>query len=304
MASFIYYAVLTLVGFLVASLLVFNSLVLLIRAIAKRNVRVQTIGGLLSHMAMGIILVGLIGSSVYSYKTEGYLAQRIPETASGLHSMVNNNAPVTFYVKNYALTFVSEESEPLENGDEILYTITLDVSHNGVHVGQVKPQITEVLSAVQTTGKEQFLLHPSVLSMPTEDLFVVFGGVDRLTGYFWLDVRVTPLIWYVWVGFALLMLGTAIAAFGRRESKPRVGVQAAGGGKLDGALGCSGDESSDDESSGDVSSDDESDDDNALGDDDESDDNNALENEDESDGDDALGDDDELDDKNEKQGKK
>ena len=32
-----------------------------------------------------------------------------------------------------------------------------------------------------------------------------------------MDVRVNPLVSFAWVGFALLMLGTAIALFGRRK---------------------------------------------------------------------------------------
>ena len=33
-----------------------------------------------------------------------------------------------------------------------------------------------------------------------------------------MDVRVNPLITFVWVGFGLLMLGTAVATFGRRKA--------------------------------------------------------------------------------------
>ncbi|MCL2807030.1 MAG: cytochrome c biogenesis protein CcsA [Coriobacteriia bacterium] len=225
MAVFLYYAAMTLVGFFIASLLFFNSLVLLVRAIAKRNLRVQTIGGCIAHLSMGIILVGLIGSSVYTFKTEGYLANPSPNPhaaeAGNPHSIMGSGAKETFLIKNYALTFVSEDVEHLDNGDEIRHTLTLSVEKNGEFLGYVRPQITEVLSAKQLSGKEQNLLHPSVLSRPGEDLFVVFGGIDPMSGNFWLDVRVTPLIWYVWLGFGLLMLGTAIAAFGVRNGKKK-----------------------------------------------------------------------------------
>ena len=62
---------------------------------------------------------------------------------------------------------------------------------------------------------QQQKLLASVISFPQEDLFVVYRGVNEL-GEFAMDVRVNPLISLVWVGFFLLMAGTAISTFGRR----------------------------------------------------------------------------------------
>ena len=52
--------------------------------------------------------------------------------------------------------------------------------------------------------------------MPDHDLFVVFQGLNALGDYS-LDVRVNPLIGLVWLGFALLMIGTTIGALARRK---------------------------------------------------------------------------------------
>ena len=49
-----------------------------------------------------------------------------------------------------------------------------------------------------------------------EDLFVVYRGVND-AGQLSMDVRVNPLISWVWVGFAMLVIGTGLGAFGRRK---------------------------------------------------------------------------------------
>lgn len=197
---FWYYFLLTLLGFLAASLLFFNALVMLVRAIAKRNLRVQTIGGFVAHMAIGLILIGLIGSSMYVYERSGYMPY---DEEAGV-------ATDTFVAKNYTLNFVSSSIEQADNGDDVLYSVTFDVERNGEQAGQITPSV----QLVQST--QQQMLHAAVLSLPTEDLFVVYNGVNS-EGAFSLNVRINPLISFVWIGFGLLIVGGAIAAFGRRR---------------------------------------------------------------------------------------
>lgn len=208
MLAGLYYFALSLLGFLTASLLVFNSLVLLIRAIAKRNLGAQTIGGFLAHMAMGVILVGLIGSSMYNYERVGFLAN--PESPGAAHNTLLSSASDSFMIKDYTLTFVAEDMQIAANGDDVIYSLTLAVEKDGVALGQLVPS----LQISQATNFR--VQNAAVLSLPGEDLFVVYQGVDEL-GDFALDVRINPLIWFVWTGFGLLLLGTGIAAFGNRK---------------------------------------------------------------------------------------
>jgi cytochrome c-type biogenesis protein CcmF len=51
-------------------------------------------------------------------------------------------------------------------------------------------------------------------------LFVVYRGVND-EGDFSMDVRVNPLISFVWVGFALLMVGCLIPLFAKRAERRR-----------------------------------------------------------------------------------
>lgn len=195
-----YYFALTLLGFLAASLLVFNSLFMLIRSIARRNTRVQTIGGSISHLAMGVLVIGLIGSSMYSLERTGYME----------YDEASDTAAESFAIRDYRLNYVSNNIEASANGDDVFYSLTFDLEKDGEFLGQVSPMV----QLVKSTNQQQ--LHAAVMSLPTEDLFVVYRGTND-EGAFSLDVRVNPLISFVWLGFGLLMVGTAIAALGRRK---------------------------------------------------------------------------------------
>ena len=83
----------------------------------------------------------------------------------------------------------------------------------------VSPSVT-LQSATQQTK-----LNASVISFPMEDLFVVYRGVND-AGQLSMDVRVNPLISWVWVGFAMLVIGTGLGAFGRRKPSGKVKVKA------------------------------------------------------------------------------
>ena len=68
---------------------------------------------------------------------------------------------------------------------------------------------------------QQQKLVASVISLPTEDLFVVYRGVNN-DGAFSMDVRVNPLISLVWAGFGLLMIGVCVATAGRRRASRKL----------------------------------------------------------------------------------
>ena len=72
------------------------------------------------------------------------------------------------------------------------YALTFDVTKDGQFVGTVNPAV-QLVSATQ-----QQKLEASVIGFPLEDLFVVYRGVND-EGDFSMDVRVNPLISFVWV---------------------------------------------------------------------------------------------------------
>ena len=81
------------------------------------------------------------------------------------------------------------------------------------------------MQLVQSTQQQKLVA--GVISFPTEDLFVVYKGVNT-NGDFSMDVRVNPLITPVWVGFGLLMVGVLIATAGRRGAKRKFDEEPSG----------------------------------------------------------------------------
>lgn len=213
-----YYYGLTIAGFLVASLLLFNTLFMIgrrVKTYAKTHelnvfvaffktigVHSSAVGGYFAHIGMAVILVGLIGSSMYVTEKVAYLG----------YDSEKEQAEEDFYIKDYRLVYQGNKVEALENKADALYQIEFQVYKNDVYIGQVQPSV-QVAMATQ-----QQKLNAAVLSLPSEDLFVVYRGVNQ-EGAFSLDVRVNPLISFVWVGFGLMMIGVLISTIGKRDRR-------------------------------------------------------------------------------------
>ena len=114
-----------------------------------------------------------------------------------------------FVIQDFRLVSTGSSVNELENGTDILYTLDFDVYRGETYVGHVHPSVQLVTTTQQTK------LLAGVIGFPLEDLFVVYKGVNA-EGAFSMDVRVNPLISFVWVGFGLLMVGSLIALVGRR----------------------------------------------------------------------------------------
>ncbi len=224
-----YYNGLAVVGFAVASLLFFNAIfmvgrtlsTIIIKKRAKKGASIDNsaqdsadnpvkasarahfsrLGGGLSHAAMGMILVGLIGSSMYVTEVSAYLPwDEETDTSSE-----------TIKIEDFELTYKGNTIEESSNGDDVLYTLYFDVARDGNYIGDVAPAVQTVAST------QQQKLVASVVSFPLEDLFVVYRGANT-EGDFSMDVRVNPLIGFVWAGFAWLMVGAVIALFAKRRA--------------------------------------------------------------------------------------
>ena len=220
-----YYNGLAVVGFFVASVLFFNSLFMLGRAIRGYQKghggnalaaawgllvnRASTFGGFVAHLGMAVILVGLVGSSMYVTERVGYID----------YDGETDTAAAPFAIQDFTLTYTDNSVEPQDNGDDILYTVRFDVQKDGQALGMVDPSV----QLVQSTQQQKLVA--SVISFPTEDLFVVYRGVNT-EGDFSMDVRVNPLISFVWAGFFLLMAGIVVSTFGRRgASRKLAGIE-------------------------------------------------------------------------------
>lgn len=210
-----YYNGLAVLGFLVACVLFFNALFMLGRVIrgCKREYgktflsaalsalrkHASLFGGSVAHLAMAVILVGLIGSSMYVTEKVAYLP----------YDSETDTVAEDFVIQDFTLKYTGNEIVPQDNNNDVLYTLHFDVYKGDNFVGAVDPSV----QLVSSTQQQKLLA--SVISFPSEDLFVVYRGVNE-KGDFAMDVRVNPLISAVWSGFFLLMVGALIATIGRR----------------------------------------------------------------------------------------
>ncbi|MCL2025145.1 MAG: cytochrome c biogenesis protein CcsA [Coriobacteriia bacterium] len=150
-------------------------------------------GGYLSHLAIGLVVIGLVGSGAYVRD----VAKTFP-----------NEVGEEIVVADYTLTFAGvQEITHINNDiDEVAY---FDVSRDGRFVGTINPSITHFATQGQTR------LNARVLFEPLRDIFVVFQGV--VDGQVSAQVKINPLIWFMWGGFGLLMVGNALAMWPTRK---------------------------------------------------------------------------------------
>lgn len=199
------YSLIALLGLLAASLLISNTVWLFVDGARKRaaardvsfpsalggilfRARSQS-GGYLAHIGMGIILVGLVGSSMY---------------VRDVRTLVAATPGSTFTVSDYTFTYKGTQDVQKPNGDT-RSVATFGVSHDGRQLGDITPGQTRFAQQDQTR------LDASVMSEPLRDIFVVWEGDQG--GQLSMNVKINPLISFAWAGFVLLLLGTALAAW-------------------------------------------------------------------------------------------
>ncbi len=205
-----YYNGLAVVALLVAALLVAGSAYLIVRGVRSRmknkgeNVAVAfgrlfwkspaQAGGYLTHLGIGVILVGLVGSAMYvTDRTFAF---------TGIGD--------THEVGAYTLTLESEDSYVDKDRNQCS-DVVIAVSKDGRDLGTINPTL-------QFTAKSyygQSRVEAKTISNPFEDLFVVYQG-HYSNGNTVVNARVNPLILAVWVGFAIVTLGSVCATVPRR----------------------------------------------------------------------------------------
>ncbi|WP_283171447.1 heme lyase CcmF/NrfE family subunit [Curtanaerobium respiraculi] len=221
-----YYKGLAVAGFLVASVLFFNTLFLIGKTAGawgashggKNPVvgffqmiagNASRLGGYIAHLGMAVILIGLVCSSMFVTEKTGYITydQRTDSAAE-------------FTIQDYTLKYTSNSISEDANHANAYYTVEFDVYRGDDYIGHVAPSMQLVERNQQTKA------NAAVINLPTEDLFVVYKGVNT-EGAYSMDVRVNPQISLVWTGFGMLVVGTAVAALGRLSPKRKPNAGAA-----------------------------------------------------------------------------
>jgi len=159
--------------------------------LTMRNTR--RYGGYVIHLGIVILFVGFLGQAFKS-ETKGLMA-----VGDLLHT------------KNYTLRCTS-----LETGDTPNYEYeraTLAVLRDGQAFGTVDPEQRFFKANQEATS------HVAIRTSPREDLYVVLAGQDPDTKKAIVQVFINPLVMWVWVGGAVLLLGTLLALIPSRVER-------------------------------------------------------------------------------------
>jgi cytochrome c-type biogenesis protein CcmF len=162
-------------------------------------------GGYLTHLGIGIILFGLVGSAMF---------------VTDLQIPLDPTPGAQFQAGGYTFTYQGFDSQTLANND-VVTTFQLAVSKGGRDRGVLTP------GQVQFYRQDTTKLNAAVLTEPLRDVFLVVQPGE--TGDLSANVKINPLISWVWVGFVLTILGSALAAWPKTSAVAAVPVAAAKG---------------------------------------------------------------------------
>lgn len=154
-------------------------------------------GGYLTHLGMGIILVGLVGSTMYvkTYDVNLKVGEKTEASA-------------------YTFTLKSLDEKNVTNGD-VIYTSVLDVTKNGKDIGQAKPRL---VFPIQLQSKQQSTQKVALIQEPLKDVFISFAGLDSQERAV-LTIKFFPMQWWVWFGFIITIVGSGLAMWPKRTPK-------------------------------------------------------------------------------------
>ena len=170
-------------------------------------------GGYLTHLGVGIVLVGLIGSSMYVQT----IRMTVPDKAGTPLSWVKDSTQPDWQpnLGGYSLVYQGFDSTTLANKD-VQQTVRLDLKQGDATIASMSPSVVELANRSENQST-RFLAALDVGLL--RDVFVAFQGVDTTSGATLLqfEVKINPMISWAWVGFVIMIVGTAIAMFPKRE---------------------------------------------------------------------------------------
>jgi cytochrome c-type biogenesis protein CcmF len=169
---------------------VFRALVTL----ARRNQR--RYGGLIVHLGVVLIILGIAGSMSYSLEKEATLA-------------VNQELNIGSYrVRFLGLTGLQQPTHFRVEG-------AFQVFHNGAEEGVLNPALKFFPSQQSPIGRA---VHRSTLS---EDIYLILSGFSQVDqNQATLKALVRPLVIWMWIGGFVIALGTLICIWPMRKTNP------------------------------------------------------------------------------------
>jgi len=114
-------------------------------------------------------------------------------------------------IGDYSLKMTGYEEGQTANYD--FGKVVLDVSRNGKVIRTLKPE-----RRIFKTGSGQSTTTVALHSTPKEDLYVVFAGMSHDGSAYEIKAYVNPLVYWIWVGAAMMIFGTIITLLPNKRS--------------------------------------------------------------------------------------
>jgi cytochrome c-type biogenesis protein CcmF len=142
-------------------------------------------GGYVIHLGVVLIFMGITGSSLFKEEVQATVAQG-----------------QTFSVRGYTLRFdrLSEEDDPHLSTTRAEVTVL----RGGREVGVLRPEKRFYKRPGQPTTEV------AIRKTLAEDLYLVLGALDAPTGLVTFQTFLNPLVSWLWIGGAVMVLGTAV----------------------------------------------------------------------------------------------
>ncbi|MEC8422297.1 MAG: cytochrome c-type biogenesis CcmF C-terminal domain-containing protein, partial [Myxococcota bacterium] len=155
-------------------------------------------GGYVVHIGVIVIAVAHATATFATERHSVTFTQDVPEEVAG-----------------YTLTYKGSAWQDQPHRKSLVANI--EIARDGDLIGTFGPRLNHYKSMGQPIGT------PVVRSGLKEDLYLSLVNVDEAAGTASLDVLREPLVWWLWFGGALMLLGTLVAAWpssGRRRGEP------------------------------------------------------------------------------------
>ncbi len=151
-------------------------------------------GAHLVHMGIAVMAIGIVGSSFFVTQGEANLKRGESLTVGA-----------------YSVRFegLSESTRP----SRTTVTASVTVSQNGAEIVRLRPE-----HYFAKAGDEHGVTEVAIHTTPLEDVYVILAGWDQ-DGSATFKVLINPLVVWIWVGGALLLLGGVIGMWPQASTR-------------------------------------------------------------------------------------
>jgi cytochrome c-type biogenesis protein CcmF len=161
-------------------------------------------GGYVVHVGVLLAFVGIVGSSFFKIAVK----QSVKQGQS-------------FAIGPYQLKYMGVT--PFQDSHLASVTAQVEVIRDGREIATMTPEKLFYLR------QQQPATHVAIRSTPLNDLYVVLAGLDQKTGLATFQVFLTPLVFWLWAGGLVMVLGTAIAVWPNVRERAAIAAALQGG---------------------------------------------------------------------------